>query len=171
MPRTQSRIQRASSPTSESSSDRSKGRRVASGARKAAGGTGRLILIVVGAVIIGLGVPALWFWIGGQLGGDFRPGEYLSPQTFAAIIPGMLITYVVVLDICSWIYNRSVRDEDVRERAWPVRRASWNRSMRDERYRPGQQKLSSVEIMFMVTATGASIAFTVWFFLFAKSPL
>jgi hypothetical protein len=138
--------------------------------RRFAGGTGRTILIIVGAVLIGLGVPAFWFWVGGQLG-DHTPDAYTSPETFAAILPGMIITYLVVLDVCAWLYNRTLSDEDRRDRPWPVRRASWNRSMRDERYRPGQSRLSSIELMFVLTATGISIAFTIWFFFFAKSPL
>jgi hypothetical protein len=139
--------------------------------RRFAGGTGRLILILVGAVIIGLGVPALWFWIGAQLGGGHTPDSYTSPVTFAAILPGIVITYLIVLDVCAWLYNRTLSDEDVRSRAWPVRRASWNRSMRDQRYRPGESRLSSIELMFVLTTTGVSIAFTIWFFFFAKSPL
>jgi hypothetical protein len=43
--------------------------------------------------------------------------------------------------------------------------------MRDQRYRPGESKLSSIEMMFVLTTTGVSIAFTIWFFFFAKSPL
>ena len=139
--------------------------------RRAARGTWQTILIIAGAVIIGFGVPALWFWIGGQLGGHDVPGYSMSAQTLAAILPGMIITYLVVLDLCAWLYNRTLRGQDIRSRAWPVRRASWNRSMRDERYRPGQSKLSSIEVMFVLTATAVSVAFTIWFFLFAESPL
>jgi hypothetical protein len=129
------------------------------------------VLVIVGAVAIGVGVPALWFWIGGRLGGQFTPGEYLSPQTFAAILPGMVLTYAIVLDLCGRLYQRWMSDADMRERSWPVRRASWNRSMRDERYRPGQEKISSLELIFVIATVGITIAFSVWFFLFAKSPI
>jgi hypothetical protein len=152
------------STAAQSSSQTSKGRQFASG-------TGRTILVLAGAALIGFGVPALWFWIGGQLGGEDTPGYDMSVQTLVAIVPGMLITYLVVLDICGWIYNRTLSDKDARERAWPVRRASWNRSMRDERYRPGQAKLSAIEVMFVLTASAVSVAFTIWFFLFAESPI
>jgi hypothetical protein len=139
--------------------------------RRFAIGIWHLIAIVAGALVIGLAVPLFWFWVGGQLGGDFTPGEYLSPQTFAAILPGMIITYVVILEICGRIWRRSLSPEQRREQQWPVRRASWNRSMRDEAYRPGQQKMSWVETMFVVCTFGMSILFTVWFFLWAESPL
>jgi hypothetical protein len=52
----------------------------------------------------------------------------------------------------------------------PVR-YPWNRSMRDEPYRPGTQKLTPVEAVFVGTAIVASIAMLVWFFAFAGSPL
>jgi hypothetical protein len=139
--------------------------------RRFAGGTGRTVLVILGAVVIGFGVPALWFWIGGKLGGKDTPGYDMSVQTLVAIVPGMLITYLIVLDLCGWLYNRTLSDEGARERSWPARRASWNRSMRDERYRPGQSRLSSIELMFVLTATVVSVAFTVWFFLFAESPI
>lgn len=139
--------------------------------KRLAGGTARLILVIVGALIIGLGVPALWFWVGSKLGGDHVPGYHLSAQTFAAILPGMLITYLIVLDFAAWLYNRTMSEEEARERAWPVRRAAWNRSMRDQRYRPGESKLSLVEVTFVLTATAASVAISIWFFFFAGSPL
>ena len=67
--------------------------------KRVAGGTGRLILVIVGALIIGLGVPALWFWVGSKLGGNSTPGEYTSPQTFAAILPaGVDVTLYPVDD-------------------------------------------------------------------------
>ena len=141
------------------------------GTRRLAGGTWRTLAVIAGAIVVGLGVPALWFWIGGRLGGDYTPGYHLSAQTFAAIIPGMLITYVLVLDLASWLYSRTMSEKDRREQGWPVRRAAWNRSMRDARYRPGESKLNPVEVTFVLTATIASLAFTAWFFLYAKSPI
>ena len=43
--------------------------------------------------------------------------------------------------------------------------------MRDEPYRPGSDKLSPVEAVFVGTAIVASIAMMIWFFAFAGSPL
>ena len=61
------------------------------------------------------------------------------------------------------------RGEAQEERA-PAR-YPWNRSMRDEPYRPGTGKLSPVEAVFVGTAIVASIAMLIWFFAFAGSPL
>ena len=43
--------------------------------------------------------------------------------------------------------------------------------MRDEPYRPGSEKLTPVEAVFVGTAIVASIAMLIWFFAFAGSPL
>ena len=58
-----------------------------------------------------------------------------------------------------------------RARSAPPARYPWNRSMRDEPYRPGTEKLTPVEAVFVGTAIVASIAMLIWFFAFAGSPL
>ena len=52
-----------------------------------------------------------------------------------------------------------------------VRRMSWNRSFRDEPYRPGEHKSDPVERLFVITAVAGFIAFEIWFLFFAGSPL
>ena len=66
-------------------------------------------------------------------------------------------------------HNKQCR-QDEGERT-PPPRYPWNRSMRDEPYRPGSGKLSPVEAVFVGTAVVASIAMLIWFFAFAGSPL
>ena len=46
-------------------------------------------------------------------------------------------------------------------------RMSWNRSFRDEPYRPGEQKSDPVERLFVITAVLGFIAFEIWFLFFA----
>ena len=58
--------------------------------------------------------------------------------------------YVVVLLIAASIQGRGEDDDDQR----PPPRYPWNRSMRDEPYRPGTGKLSQVEAVFVGTANG-----------------
>jgi hypothetical protein len=73
---------------------------------------------------------------------------------------------VVVLLIAAAIQGRGSDDEQAAPPRYP-----WNRSMRDEPYRPGTSKLSPVEAVFVGTAVVASIAMMIWFFAFAGSPL
>jgi hypothetical protein len=48
---------------------------------------------------------------------------------------------------------------------------SWNRSFRDEQHRPGGQRSDPIERVFVITAVVGLVAFQVWFFFFAGSPL
>jgi hypothetical protein len=82
------------------------------------------------------------------------------------MVIGILVSYVVVLLIAASIQGRGEDDDDRRPPRYP-----WNRSMRDEPYRPGTGKLSPVEAVFVGTAAVASIAMMIWFFAFAGSPL
>jgi hypothetical protein len=108
--------------------------------------------------------------VGSVLGGGHTPGSYTSAQTFAAILPGMVVTYALILDLCGRIYLRSDKASE-EQHSWPRRRAVWNRSLRDERYRAGQAHLLPIEKMFVVTAILVGVAFEIWFFFYAGSPL
>jgi hypothetical protein len=81
------------------------------------------------------------------------------------MIVGILVSYLVILIIAGAIQAR-----EQGPRRLPTRHP-WTRSMRDEPYRPGDDKLSSVEVVFVGTAVVASIAMLIWFFGFAGSPL
>jgi hypothetical protein len=127
---------------------------------------GRFVLEVAAAVLIGAGVPLLWVWIGSLIQSS-RDASNVEPATAVVIVVGILVTYVVVLMIAGAIQGRG-DDEDEQG---PPPRYPWNRSMRDEPYRPGSEKLSPVEAVFVGTAVVASIAMLIWFFAFAGSPL
>jgi hypothetical protein len=132
--------------------------------RRASGVTGRFVLEIVAAVIIGAGVPLFWIWIGSLIQTS-RGAQHVEGSTAAILIVGILVTYVVILVIAGAIQGRSTREERAPTR-YP-----WNRSMRDEPYRPGTSKLTPVEAVFVGTAVVASIAMVVWFFALAGSPL
>jgi hypothetical protein len=126
---------------------------------------GRFTLEIAAAVVIGAGVPLLWVWIGSLIQSS-RGANNVEPSTAVVIVVGMLVTYAVVLVIAAAIQDRAADDEER-----PPTRYPWNRSMRDEPYRPGTTKLSPVEAVFVGTAVVASIAMLIWFFAFAGSPL
>jgi hypothetical protein len=126
---------------------------------------GRFVLEVGAAILVGAGVPLLWVWIGSLIQSS-RGASNVEPTTAVVIVIGILITYVVVLVIASAIQGRGGEQDQS-----PPPRYPWNRSMRDEPYRPGTGKLSPVEAVFVGTAVVASIAMLIWFFAFAGSPL
>jgi hypothetical protein len=129
-------------------------------------GAGRAVLAILSALVIGLGVPSLWVWIGSILqgGGD---GTTVSGATAAVIFVGIVLTYIAVLSIAGWVQGRRSDDGPARGPS----RHPWNRSMRDEPYRPGERRLSPLETAFVFTAVLASAAFMIWFFVLAGSPL
>jgi len=134
-------------------------------ATRIARGTGSTVTGIAGAVIVGLGVPLVWVWIASQLAGTERD---LTPSLAILITAGILVSYWMVLVIGALVRSRWVSDE---ERRAQVRRMSWNRSFREESYRPGDHRIDPVERLFVWIAIVAFVAFEVWFFFFAGSPL
>jgi uncharacterized membrane protein YhaH (DUF805 family) len=129
-----------------------------------AGHTARLVIAIVLALGIGLGVPLLWVWIGSKLQGG--GADTVEDTTAAIIFAGIVVTYVVILILVGLVQARAGPTEE-----GPPPRYPWNRSMRDEPYRPGERKLSPIESAFVFTAVVVTGAFMVWFFVFAGSPL
>ena len=127
---------------------------------------GRFVLEIVAAALIGAGVPLLWIWIGSLIQSS-RDASSVEVSTAIVIAVGIIITYVIVVLIAASIQARiSPPEQGPRHTRHP-----WLRSMRDEPYRPGTEKLSPVEAVFVGTAIVATIAMMIWFFAFAGSPL
>lgn len=134
-------------------------------ARERSGGHGALLPIaIVLALGIGLGVPLLWVWIGSKLQGS--GASTVDSTTAAVIFAGIVITYVAILFAIGFIQGHTAPDDG---RAQP--RYPWNRSMRDEPYRHGERRLTTIESAFVFTAILVSGAFLFWFFAFAGSPI
>ena len=134
--------------------------------RRASGKTGRVLVEIAAAAIVGIGVPLLWIWIGSLIQSS-RGAQHVEASTAVIMVVGILVSYTVVLIIAGAIQGRGADEE----RRTTSARHPWLRSMRDEPYRPGTSKLSPVEAVFVGTAIVASIAMLVWFFAFAGSPL
>jgi hypothetical protein len=133
--------------------------------KAASGKTGRFVLEIIAAVLIGAGVPLLWIWIGSMIQSS-RGAQNVEGSTAAILFVGIITSYVIVLMIAGAIQARSQATDERAPARYP-----WNRSMRDEPYKPGTQKLTPVEAVFVGTAIVASIAMIIWFFAFAGSPL
>jgi multisubunit Na+/H+ antiporter MnhC subunit len=126
--------------------------------------TARLAIAIVLALGIGLGVPLLWVWIGSKLQGSGT--DNVNDTTAAIIFAGIVVTYLVLLFIAGWIQAHGQPQEERGPTRYP-----WNRSMRDEPYRPGEKRLSPIESAFVFTAVVVTGGFLLWFFVFAGSPL
>ena len=87
----------------------------------------------------------------------------------AFIFTGILVSYWALLLIGSWVRGRML-DSDLDPNQNRPRRQSWNRSMRDSSYRPGDHRSDPIERLFVTTAIVSMIAFVVWFAFFAGAP-
>jgi hypothetical protein len=130
--------------------------------RRALVGTGSTALNLLGACLIGFGVPLLWIWLASSVYG--KPGAVTGPVA-VFIFTGILVTYWILLLVGSWVRGRMLEGEFGRPR-----RASWNRSMRDTPFRPGERESDPVERLFVTTAIVSMVAFVVWVAFFAGAP-
>jgi hypothetical protein len=127
-------------------------------------GAGSEVSGLLVALIVALGIPLAWVWIASQIAGTKRD---LTPSLAILITAGILISYWIALVVGTSLRGRWVSED---ERRAKLRRMSWNRSFRDEP-RPHDEQSDPVERLFVVVAVLAVIAFEVWFFFFAGSPL
>jgi hypothetical protein len=133
--------------------------------RRAILGTGSTAFTLVGALLIGFGVPLFWIYLASHLYG--KTGAVTGPVA-VFIGTGILVSYWGLLLVAAWIRARmGVGRGDAEQ----YRRAAWNRSMRDSRYRPGDRRSDPIERLFIATAIISMIGFAVWFAFFAGSPI
>lgn len=127
-------------------------------------GTGSLTGLAV-AIVVGFGIPLAWIWIASQIAGTRRD---LTPSLAILITTGILVSYWFVLLVGSRLRRRWVSEAEERARQ---RRMSWNRSFRDQPLSAANRESDPIERIFVVVAILGIIAFEVWFFFFAGSPL
>ena len=137
---------------------------VLSAIRRVLLGTGSTAFTLIGAIVIGFGVPLFWIFIASQFYG--KTGAVNGPVA-AFIGTGILVSYYGLLLIASWVRARLLKRQADTGRG---PRASWNRSMRDTPYRPGQDRSDPVERLSVATAIVSLIGFLVWFAFFAGAP-
>jgi hypothetical protein len=129
-------------------------------------GTGSTAFTLVGALVIGFGVPLFWIFIASQF--YAKTGAVNGPVA-VFIGTGILVSYYGLLLIASWVRARMLR-RHAQAGAGRDRRSSWNRSMRDTPYRPGHSGSDPVERLFVATAIVSLVAFLIWFAFFAGAP-
>jgi hypothetical protein len=117
------------------------------------------------ALVAALGIPLAWVWIASQLAGTKRD---LTPSLAVLITTGILVSYWLALVVGSRLRSRWISEGKDRAR---VRRMSWNRSFRDEPRHPDDDETDPVERVFVIVGVLGIVAFEIWFFFFAGSPL
>lgn len=132
------------------------------GIRRALLGTGSVAFTLVGSLVIGFGVPLLWVFLASKLYG--KPGA-VNGSVALFIFTGILVSYWGLLLVASWVRARMMGQHEP-----GPRRQSWNRSMRDASYRPGESKSDPIERLFVTTAVISMVGFGIWFAFFAGAP-
>jgi multisubunit Na+/H+ antiporter MnhC subunit len=127
-------------------------------------GTGSTAFTLVGALVLGFGVPLFWIYVASQF--YDKTGAVNGPVA-VFIGTGILVSYYGLLLIASWVRARMLRREAQGRRG---QRDPWNRSMRDTPYHPGQRRTDPIERLFIATAIVSLVAFLIWFALFAGAP-
>lgn len=132
-------------------------------------GTGSTAFTLVGALLIGFGVPLFWIFVASQFYG--KTGAVNGPVA-AFIGTGILVSYYGLLLIASYVRARLLRRQMGQGGGGRGggRRDPWIRSMRDTPYKPGEHQSDPVERLFVATAIVSMIAFLVWFAFFAGAP-
>jgi Tfp pilus assembly protein FimT len=113
------------------------------------------ILIAVLAVLVGLGVPVMWVWIGSQIQDTTAP----SWTAFAVVHVGMIFTLLLIAGIVSFLVDRSRGDH--------VDRPDWMRGMTEGRRVDSISDVHPLELIIFGAVFIDVIVFFVWFFVFA----
>jgi uncharacterized membrane protein YbhN (UPF0104 family) len=106
-----------------------------------------VVLMFVGCLMLWVGVPLGWLWIGSQIQASASLGTALM-----ATMAGILISVIVLVMGLSWINHRHA-------------------VIRESRGLPPTDQ-TALEIMLVASAAIALVAFALWFFIFAgASPI
>lgn len=127
-------------------------------------GTGSSLLLLVGVLLLGFGVPVFWLWVASRIYGQTGA---VNGSMAAFIFTAILLSYCFALLVASRVRARPGHGA---AEAQQLKRAVWNRSMRDSKYRPGDHNADFVEKLFVATAIVVGIGFLIWFAFFAGAP-
>ena len=111
-------------------------------------------MVVLGA-LVGLGVPALWIWVGSQVQDSTAP----SWTALAVVHVGMIFTLLLIASFFSFFVHRSRE----RERA----RIDWMRGQSEQRRKPTIGDTHPLEMIIMLAVFVDIAVFIVWFVFFA----
>jgi hypothetical protein len=113
------------------------------------------ISVVVLGILVGLGVPVLWVWIGSQIQSTTAP----SWTALAVVHVGMIFTLLLIAGCFSFFVDRA--------KAKKRERADWMRGMTEERHVDSISDVHPLELIIFFAVFIDIIVFLVWFFAFA----
>lgn len=122
---------------------------------------------IIGAALIGFGIPLGWVWIGSQLEG----GSGASNTSFSvamAILFGIILSYVAVLYLAG--VAMAFLDHG-NQRGPATSKSPWMRGQSDTRQANRRETVNSIERIFIITTITVTVAFWLWFAFKAGSPL
>jgi hypothetical protein len=124
---------------------------------------GLIGLMVLGALMLWIGNPVIWLWIGSQVTSSTQAG--FGP--YMLVGTGILVSTILVAIALARLDRQY---KSVTGYASTVRvRLPWLRSLRDDPH--GSRELTVLDFILVTTALSAITAAGVWFLLFAGSPL
>lgn len=129
-----------------------------------------MLLVLAASVVVGFGVPGGWLWIGSQVQGDTGVSS-VSGTAAMVVFLGIVFTYFALMFLAGWLQARFGIDRGESEKPSGYQRAPWLTSLSDAPRRPNQSTLLPLEQVFMTSTILVTLAFFVWFALFAESPL
>ena len=107
-----------------------------------------VVMMFVGSLVLLIGVPAGWLWIGSRL----QNGSSLAAAVGAMMI-GMLLTIVGVLALLGWLNRKHVELLEARGRTAHL----------------SENATTALELVLVASAVVAVVGFSVWFFGFSGS--
>ena len=122
-----------------------------------------IAVMVVGSLLMWIGAPLFWLWLGSQL----QSGSTPSFGPYLLILVGVVASMIVIgklLSTLDRIYGR-VTNTNATVRV----RLPWNRSLRGERGSGRPTRV--VDIVMVASVSSALLLFGAWFFLLAGSSL
>jgi len=130
---------------------------------KKAAATVLIVAMSIAALLLWVGIPVGWLWIGSQLVSSSQP----SMGPYAVVAIGIVASVVVDALILSRLNRSYMR---VTESDGNVRiQLPWMRSMRGER--DSGRQTSVLDIILVGSVTLAGVAMFLWWILLAGSPL
>jgi multisubunit Na+/H+ antiporter MnhB subunit len=119
--------------------------------------------MAVAAMLLWIGIPLGWLWIGSQLVDSSQP----SMGPYMVVVIGIIASVVIDAVVISRL-NRQY--ERVMGSRGQIRvQLPWLKSMRGERER--SRDISVLDVIMVGTVTLAALAAGIWFFFFAGSSL
>ena len=125
---------------------------------------GLIALMGLGSVLLWLGVPIGWLWIGSQVQSGTQSTGFAP---YMLVLAGIVVSVVAVAKLLA-ILNRTYRRVSGDDGTVRVR-MPWHRSMRGED--DSRAPRSVLDVVMVISVTSAMVVFAVWFLFFAGSPL